>query len=636
MLIWKEPTYRIVQNSEQLDALCLILNKAIKDKVPVSIDVETTGPFPESGLDYYYGWLLGISLCVDKEVGYYIPLAHTQNGVLREDQLSIKEVAPKLNDIFSTDGIYLGHNIKFDYKFLWQAGIKLHPVFWDTSIAIQLINGDNFKTRALKKVIPTFVEIPEGVVQTFSDVAEETAAEVPYDILGKYAINDVIFTYYLYQALKPIIDSKFKKLFYGAEIPLIPVLAHIELRGVRIDAEYFKTLKEPLLKYQGQIEKFVESKYGISIGSSLQLSTLLSTKFKDVYLPKTLKGRVSVDEKALNTILKTNTVSSEVYKIAKRTLTHRGIAKAIGTYADKFPKIADIFYEGDNVSHIIHTDFDQIKNSGRLSSAPNIQNLPRDVGVDIRRGFIPREGCCFVEADYSSEELRITTCVSGEQKMLDAYLKDPRGADLHTLTACGIFDVEVPTKEQRHVGKTINFSLLYGATEYSISKTLNCDLAEAKGHVAMYYQTYPGILKWKQEEERKIIERRYVETLFGRRRYLADDIYPGMQEHWKYEAAVRQLINTIIQGTCADILKFTMVKLTKAFAKLEEENEGLIARIVATSHDSITTETNNPELIEKTMRENMEFTIRKILMPVDITVKHSFSSKKYKEQEEEV
>lgn len=608
MTPWKDPKYHLVQTEDELQSLCKILDKS----EIISIDVETTGAYPSSGLNPYLGWLLGISVCVNKKEGFYIPIGH-KVGAPCLPFILIKE---SLCPILKQNKLFLAHNAKFDYKFLWQAGIPLYPKFWDTFIAIGLINGDSIKSRALKKIVKNYIDIPPALIQSFSDIVEdEVASKLDPTQIYKYAINDVIFTYYLYEALKPTIDRDYYDLFYNAEIPLIPILAQMELKGIRIDPEYLNNLKKPLIKYKDQIKTFFYNKYGASISSTQQVGKVFNSKFKQLKLKiKPDTGNIVTDVTALEEIKNRYSKTSEVHKVAKRVLKFREINKAITTYIEKLPKVCHVYYNSPS-EYVLHTDFYQIKNSGRMSSAPNVQNIPRDGVISVRRGFIARDGYKLVEADWSGQEHRLITCFSLEPKWLQPYLDDPIGADLHLVTAQFLYKKKKISDHERYIGKTLNFAILYGATEVSVSKLLNCSLSKAKDYIDKYNKAFPHVTDWKTEETKIINKNGYATTLYGRRRYM-----PIIEEKWKYYKAIRQLINHIIQGTAADMLKFSMVKIVKEFAK-----QDLDAYLISTTHDSIMVECKEPEKVIPILKNIMEVTINKVLFPIDIEIKESFA-----------
>lgn len=634
MFPWKEPDYHIVDTEDKFNTLLKDLENCIKTDIIICLDVETTGSIPESGLSCYHDWLLGVSFAWNKNAGYYIPFNHTklvkekfsEKKERKGNQLPIKRLTEELNSVLSKGGVYLGHNIKFDYKFLWKAGIRINPNFWDTLLAIKIAEGTNWPNTKLKQVIRKVVSIPEQKIQTFEDAAREDASLVPIDEFSVYAINDVIYTLYLYEYLKPKIDKDYKKIFYEVEMPLTPILAQMEMIGLRIDVPYLKSLRTKLETHANQIKKKVFEDYKINIASTMQVGKAFNDNFKNIRLQTSPKGNIVTDVEALNTMKRdfnNQKKSHPIYKLARRILIYRGISKALNTYIDKFPAISEEIYDTKGFSHnIIHTSFNQIVNSGRQSSIPNVQNIPRGLYADIRAGFIPRKGMVFVEADWKGMELRITAAASGEARMVEAFLKDPINADLHTMTAQGLFNKKVITSEERYIGKTINFSILYGATEYSVSKTLKCSKDEARKHINRFYSFYPGLRDWREDEEAKIASRNYSETFFGRRRYVKNGVTPNMTEYWHYNGQVRALINHIIQGTSADILKFSMIKMTNKFAELN-----LPSYLLTSTHDSVIVETKEPEETVKIVKDCMDITLRGIQLPVDLEVKTSFSKK---------
>jgi DNA polymerase-1 len=271
------------------------------------------------------------------------------------------------------------------------------------------------------------------------------------------------------------------------------------------------------------------------------------------------------------------------------------------------------------MQNVLHTEFDQMVNSGRLSSSPNVQNITKDGGIfSIRKGFIARPGYILVEADWSGCELRLVAIDSKESKMLKAFKDNPRDADLHQITADAI-------KTDRFIGKTINFSILYGATKYSVSRTLNRSKEEAQTYLDLFNEIYPGINNWKKSIQEQIFASRCTSTLYGRKRYLPDDISVNPKTYYEQrilEAKIRELTNHIIQGTSADLLKFSMVKIVREFARLN-----LDAHLLSTTHDSIVVECKNglEGQVSEILKGIMEVTIDEVLLPIDISIKSSFA-----------
>jgi len=623
MQLWKEPTYHLVETEDELDELVEVLRKAVDKQQPIAIDVETTGAIKKSSLNPYLGWLLGLSVAVSPYEGWYIPLLHTKNKVKREHQLSLELVRSKLNPIVSTGGIFLAHNGKFDYKFLWRSGIFLHPVIWDTMNALRMLNGDSRRPTALKKIIKNYVDIPHSkIIKDFEEAAEGEAAETDPTEFAVYAIDDVIYTYYLYQALKPRIDAIYPDLFYNAEVPMLPILAQMELRGIEIDENYYRRVRVPLAKAKRKIETYFNKAYQVSIGSPAQVGAFLLGLAADSgydKLGQTKKGAIKTDVEALQTIIRLTRKDTTIHRVAKHVLKYRKIAKTLGTYVDKYPAVSHRHYTDGKEQLLLHTNFSQIKNSGRLSSSPNVQNITKDDSlVSIRRGFVARQGYSFVESDWSGCELRMVAIASQEPRMLKAFRDNPINADLHKLTADEM-------NITRDLGKTFNFAVIYGATEYSIAKTLNVSKEKAVAYLNKFFQVYPFIKKWKDTVERQVIKLGYSETFYGRRRYITPGLSPSMRDtrdEYKWSGAMRELTNHIIQGTSADLLKYSMTKINLALALA-----GLDAYLITTTHDSIVAEakTEIAEEVAAIMKKIMTVTIEGVLLPVDTEIKQSFA-----------
>jgi len=621
MFDWVKPEYKIVHTEKQLDHLCGLIKTAIGNNTPIAIDVETHGSTKSSGLNPYQGWLLGFSVAFDIHEGYYLPITHTKKGVVRKEQLPLQMIVNKLEPLVSKGGLYLNQNIKFDYKFLWNSGIHLYPVVWDTMIAAQMIHGDSRRSNRLKDLIPQYVNIPPDVIMTFKEAAQGEAAEVDPVEFCVYAINDVIFDHYLYKTFKPIIDADYSKLFYEAEMPVLPLLAQMELKGIRIDADYYKKIGKPIIKCLKKIKDKFQEVHNVKISSPAQVGKLLES-FK-VQLQRNKKtGNVITDVEALQVLKRNNDKGTPIHQISKHILEYRGLSKALDTYIKKYPNVAFEHYDKNgDVLRILHTNFKQLVNSGRQSSSPNVQNIPRDGELySVRKGFVAREGYKIVEADWASAEYRLIAVASQDARMLKAYKDDPLGADFHRLSAQGLFNKENVTSAQRHKGKTFNFSTLYLGTAYTVSKTLDCSKDQAQGFIDNFFARFEGYAKWTEDVRQLVTVQKYTETFFGRKRYAPSNVSPDMYEWWLFESAVRALLNHIIQGTCADLLKFAMVGVAKEFAR-----RSLDAYLLTTTHDSIVVETTEVDEVSAIMKDTMETTIGGIFMPVDIMVKNDFS-----------
>lgn len=635
MIEWRKPKYKVIKRLGHLTEIGFKIQECQKKGTPVCIDVETAGTTPKAALNPFGSWLVGVSFCFDRYEGYYIPLAHTKDGKLLEDQVTLKQFIDVLSPILIEDTVFIGHNLKFDYKMLRRSGIRLYPRFWDTMISSQLLNGNIFKSSRLKDVITNHTTISPSLVQTFEDASNFNLAEQDPNEFCVYAINDVVFCRYIYEDTKLEIDKIYGKLFYEAEMMLIPILAEMELKGIRIDVDYFKSLEAPLTDKIDKTKEYFLNKYDINVGSTQQLGKTVNRLMGDHHhrllkLKVGKTGIISTDVETLNKIVRelknidaSDKVAIELVDIAEKVLEIRKDGKALSTYVKRFPTICNYSYD-NGLNYILNTNFRQIQNSGRLSSSPNVQNLTKDGEgkISVRRGFICRNGYKLMEHDWSGQELRIMAAISGEKRMIQAFKENPRDADLHILTAQHIFGTKNVIPEQRFTGKTLNFLIAYGGTEYAASKTLNCSTDEAANYIDEWFKIYPDVKKWKQSVEKFVKYHGYSETLYGRRRYLSPGIYPDMDENWKWRGAIRELTNHTIQGTGADLLKFAMVNVTKEFAK-----KSLDANVLTATHDSITTEAEESiiQVCDNIIVNVMEVKLKGILFPVDCEVKESFS-----------
>lgn len=627
MYIWQEPTYNLIHTKEQLQEFVTKLSDYVKRNKMIAIDTETDGLSKEIGTNPLLTRILGMSFAFSKYEGYYIPLRHVdEEGKLLKYQLTLKEVADVLGPVLSKGGFYVAHNMKFDYKVLWRSGIHLYPRFWCTHLAITLLNGDSKKPSALKKIISNYVVFPpHKKPSSFEEAAGAGAAKEDPAEFGIYAIDDVLYLFYLYASLKPEIDSTYSQLFYEAELPLIPVLAHMEMKGIEIDEDYFENIKYPIIKGLSKIEKIFHNRFGIEIGSAKQRSTWMMENHPEINLKRSKKTNdVSTDSDSMKIILRTHDKYSELGFFARCVLSFSNLRKALTTYIEKYPKICHEYYDGGDKKKVLHTNFRQIINSGRQSSSPNVQNLTKDNKlISIRRGFKAREGMYLVEGDAASQEYRLIAIASKDPIMLTAYKKDPLGTDFHRMSAQGLFSKEDVTSEERDSGKTFNFSALYKGTKYTISKTLNCSLDDAERYLQNFHERFNGYYQWTLDVEKMVLEQGYTETFFGRKRYSSIPITKDLikYESWKFDAIVRELLNHIIQGTAGDLLKFSQIKLAKEFA-----TRGLTNMYqINTVHDSIICETTDPELTEKIMKECMEVTIDGVFIPVETKIKRTFA-----------
>lgn len=635
MQLWKTPEYRLVTTEESFAEMVAEISRAIEKNCPIAYDIETASVDPDFAINPHLSWILGINIAPNKNIGYYIPINHKrENGGLLPDQLPLEYVINGLK-FLENPCYFLMHHGKFDYKFSWLFGLHLYPNIYDTMIAQQVINGDQTKSAALKKIVKNYIIFPPSKhIQSFDDASLGNAQYTDPAEFITYAVDDVIYLHYLYEGQKPIVDSLYSKVLYEIELPLIPILAHAEMIGIAINEEYYKGVSKPLEKAKKKIEDYFQSVHNINVGSTAQLGALMTDEFSEVDLPTSEKGNIKTGKEVLKSLGREAEDGSKIKKFTGHVLKYRQIVKTLDTYVNKYPQICHKYYEnGEHFLSVLHTVFNQIINSGRQSSSPNVQNITRDGGlVSVRKGFVARKNRWFIESDWSSAEYRLIAVASNDLIMTKAYREDPIGTDFHRLSAQGLFGKEDVSDQERYKGKTFNFSALYLGTPYTIAKTLNCDLEEAEKFLHNFRDKYVGYAKWTEDVREMVRTKGYTETFYGRRRYAND--YSALENYYRnkgmwesrindiiLEKQTRELLNHIIQGTCADLLKMAMIKITKEFARREMHDTYLLT----TTHDSTLTETDDPEQAKEVVKQSMECTIGGIFMPVDIKVKKDFS-----------
>ena len=389
----------------------------------------------------------------------------------------------------------------------------------------------------------------------------------------KYACEDADVTLKLKNLLEAeLVKADAKALFEEIEMPLVPVLAYMERNGVRIDTEALKETSRHFTARMNQIEEEVHRLAGMdfNIASPKQVGEVLFDRLKIVEKAKKTKtGQYVTSEEVLESL-------RGKHEIVGKILEHRGLKKLLGTYIDALPQLIN-----PQTGHI-HTSFNQtVTATGRLSSSnPNLQNIPirNEDGKEIRKAFIPDEGCEFFSADYSQIELRIMAHLSGDPHMIEAFQK---GQDIHAATAAKIYkeSLEEVTREQRSKAKTANFGIIYGISVFGLAERLNVDRREAKALIDGYFENYPHVKEYMDESIRVARERGYIETIFKRRRYL-----PDISSHNAVVRgyAERNAINAPIQGSAADIIKVAMIRIYRRFRE-----EGLQSKMILQVHDEL-------------------------------------------------
>ena len=414
------------------------------------------------------------------------------------------------------------------------------------------------------------------------------------EAIYKYACEDADITLKLHHVLKKELEvSGVANLFYEIEMPLVPVLAYMERNGVRVDTEALKETSQHFTQRMNQIEQEIYQLTGMqfNISSPKQVGEILFDRLKIVEKAKNTKtGQYVTSEEVLEGL-------RNRHEVVGKILDYRGLKKLLSTYIDALPLLIN------PRTQKIHTSFNQtVTATGRLSSSnPNLQNIPirNEDGKEIRKAFIPEEGCEFFSADYSQIELRIMAHLSGDKNMIEAFQE---GNDIHAATASKVFKIalEEVTREQRSKAKTANFGIIYGISVFGLAERMNVPRSEAKELIDGYFQTYPQIKEYMDHSVEKARINGYIETVFGRKRYL-----PDINSHNAVVRgyAERNAINAPIQGSAADIIKVAMVKIYQRFQK-----ENIRSKMILQVHDELnfSVHPEEKEKVQQIVIEEME------------------------------
>ena len=545
-------------------------------------DTETTG------LDMFLSDLVGMSFCFKEGEAYYVSLP--------ADKTEATEVLREFKVVFESEHIEkIGQNIKFDLLMLAQYGIQLKGKFFDTMIAHYLVQPElRHGMDYLAEIYLNYRTIHYEDLVGAKGKNQIDIRFVDLDLLCNYAAEDADVTFRLKQILeKKLKQNALENLFYEIEMPLLKVLAIMERTGVRIDSEALRQSSEILTLDMLNLEKEIHGIAGFefNVSSPAQVGEVLFDRLKlDDKAKKTKTGQYSTAEDVLEKI-------RSKHHIIGKILDYRGLKKLLSTYIDALPLLIS------PVTGKVHTSYNQtVAATGRLSSTnPNLQNIPiRDAqGKEIRKAFIPDDGGLFLSADYSQIELRIMAHLSGDKNMLDAFNS---GHDIHTATAAKIYKIslEEVTTDMRRKAKTANFGIIYGISTFGLAERLNIPRAEAKELIDGYFATYPDVKKYMDNAIQKAKEMGYVETIFGRKRFLADI---NSQNSIVRGYAERNAINAPIQGSAADIIKIAMVHIQSRL-----ETEKLQAKMTMQVHDELnfTVPTAEIQTVKKVVVEEME------------------------------
>ena len=570
--------YQLIDTEEKRNE---IIKKLLTSEI-LALDTETTGTDPMDAE------LVGMSFSITENQAFYVPIPAEREEAIK----IVREFEP----VFKNEkSLKVGQNIKYDMLVLQNYGIEVRGKLFDTMVAPYVLQPElrhnmdylaeiylHYQTIHIEELIG-----PKGKGQ--KNMRDLSPQEVYL-----YACEDADVTL----KLKNILEQELKKndaekLFYEIEMPLVPVLVNIESNGVRLDTEALKQSSEHFTTRLQSIEKeiYTLAEGEFNIASPKQVGEILFDKLKIVEKAKKTKtGQYVTSEEVLESL-------RNKHDIIGKILEYRGLKKLLSTYIDALPQLIN------PKTGRIHTSFNQtVTATGRLSSSnPNLQNIPiRDEdGKEIRKAFIPDDGCSFFSADYSQIELRITAHLSEDKNMIDAFLS---GYDIHAATAAKIYKVDIKevTADMRRKAKTANFGIIYGISVFGLAERMNVDRKEAKELIDGYFETYPQVKSYMDKSIQVAREHGYVETIFHRKRFLPDinsrnAVVRGYAE--------RNAINAPIQGSAADIIKVAMARIYERF-----KAEGLKAKMILQVHDELnfSVPAKEKEIVEQVVIEEME------------------------------
>jgi len=566
-------TTLVVDSLSGLESLVKNLNAASV----ISFDTETTS------IDEMTASLVGISLATKTGEGYYIPVGHNSGT-----QLPLEQVVSALRRPLMDAHIpKIGHHLKYDFIMLARYGIRVAPLSFDTMVAEWVLDPGSrnlgLKNLAGVRLGESMTRIEEliGTGKNQRSMAEVVIAEA-----APYAVADAETTL----RLMPLLEAELKRvlklwdLFINIEMPLIPVLADMEMAGIALDKVFFTNFSLELNDRMGNLEKQVYAAVGknFNLNSTQQLSDVL---FGTLRLSPPDKGRKTASGHYSTAAGVLDEMSGQ-HPVVEMILEYRELSKLKSTYVDALPM--QIHPEDGRV----HTSFSQTTTvTGRLSSSdPNLQNIPTrtDLGRRVRHGFIANPGNVLISLDYSQIELRIVAHMAGDEAMLNAF---HAGQDIHAATAAAIYGVplETVTKEMRRHSKAINFGLIYGMSAFGLTRTTELTLSESQDFVEAYFKQFPGVKKYLDGIRKEAAQTGYVETMLGRRRYFPN-LKSGLN-HVMKNREEREAINAPIQGTAADIMKIAMIKIPPAL-----KQAGLHGKMLLQVHDELVVECPRAEL----------------------------------------
>jgi DNA polymerase-1 len=558
-----------------------------------AIDLETTSRYP------MWADLVGLSLSHTPCQAFYIPLGHQPREGIQ--QLPLPWVLEQLKPLLEDETLKkVGQNIKHDWIVLKRYGIQLRGIEGDTMIASYLVNP----TKHNHNLSEIAREYLDRSVTDYKEVAGTGAKALTFDQVDlekakNFSCEDADVTFQLSQLLFPkLSEDGFKELFDQVEMPLLVVLARMEMNGVRIDIDFLNDFsKEIEIQLQQKEERiFTLAGEVFNINSSQQLGKILFDKLKLPVIKKTKTGS-STDVDVLTKL-------SLQHELPQEILTYRNLSKLKSTYIDALPRLVH------PKTGRIHTSYNQtVTATGRLSSSdPNLQNIPirTDEGTRIRQAFIPENGWAIVSADYSQIELRLLAHLSRDETLVEAFQRDE---DIHARTASEIFGVPMGqvNPRMRREAKVINFGIIYGMSAFGLAQQLNIEPKIAQAYIDEYFKKVPGVQAYIEKSLEEARQKGYVTTLLQRRRYLPDIQSPTVAVR---QASERMAINTPLQGTAADIIKVAMIRIQDRIEELH-----LLTKMIMQVHDELVFEVPEEEIrkalpmIQKEMEEVMELSV---------------------------
>lgn len=549
--------YKLIENEEDLQKLY----DYFRTKDFLVLDTETTST---NAID---AELVGLSFSVKEHEAFYVPIP--------ADRAEAQKIVDFFKPLYEDEQILkVGQNLKYDLQVLHNYGVELKGKMWDTMIAHYLIQPElrhNMDYMAEVYLHYQTVHIDELIGPRGKN--QRSMRDLSPTQVYEYACEDADITLQLKNKLEPELKKHdCENLFYNIEMPLMPVLAEMEMNGVRIDTNSLSETSIQLTQRMLDIEKHIYELAGESfnIASPKQVGDILFDKLKIIdKAKKTKKGQYVTSEEVLQQL-------RHKHEIVGLILDHRGLKKLLGTYIDALPKLIN-----PRTGHI-HTSFNQtITATGRLSSSdPNLQNIPvrGEDGKEIRKAFIPEPGCLFFSADYSQIELRVMAHLSGDKHMIEVFRE---GKDLHAATAANIYKkpIDEVTRDERTKSKRANFGIIYGITIFGLAERLDIPRDEAKMLIDGYFDTFPEVHNYMEQSKEIARQQGYVTTLFGRRRYLPDI---NSANSTVRGFAERNAINAPIQGTAADIIKVAMINIHRRF-----KAEHIQSKMILQVHDEL-------------------------------------------------